>query len=637
MKFFFFLLIIVPASVFAQVNNVKGVLSDSFDKANNLYSLGFYNEAIKYFEAGLKTDPSNYKGLELVATCYMKIGDYRNSFMYYSVLFDLSAVRDVEIVKNFAEVSLSIGNLEKASDMFKHAIRIDGTNDVLKNKLEGILNYSVFFKDSALVSIKAIGLNTKDSEFGLRPFFNEVSLVSSKNHDLIIERNYLRDVESFTNLYLFKGVSKKNSGTGRIIKLKNYLSSNDGPLSKAQRFIAISRNNGKTKRNVKNTLGIYFYAYQDGEMVFESEFTFNNSLYSNTHPWLNTIGDTLYYVSNMHGTYGGFDIYYSVFSNYKWSVPVNLGENINTSANELFPMIDNGELYFTSNGHKGLGGLDNYKVNLGKGNQEVINLGYPINSGFDDMSIYIELDSGFVASNRPGGKGMDDIYQFKITPAPEAKIKILVLDKLNQMPVQDVSVTYKTYTDSLSLMTSAEGIISAFVSPSYFIFHIIKEGYEHESFPTMINNGDEYEKTVYLEPIIDLEIIAPDSIMFHLGKFELKEIAEEELLQIVHSMDKYPHLKLMIAAHTDARGSTEYNQTLSEKRAEATFNYLVKLGIDPIRISQSGYGETRLINKCSDGVECSEEEHAANRRIEFFLSIEFEEEKSTETNILENN
>lgn len=409
--------------------------------------------------------------------------------------------------------------------------------------------------------------------------------------------------------------------------MKNYLSSNDGPISQADRFIAISRNNGKSKKNINNTLGIFFYTLQDDEeLVLDSEFLFNSKLYSNTHPWLNTLGDTLYYVSNMQGNYGGYDIYYSVLSDYKWSIPVNLGGEINTSANELFPMIDDSLLYFSSNGHKGLGGLDNYKVNLSKETKEVMNLGFPLNSGFDDMSIYIESDAGYIASNRPGGMGMDDIYQFKITPAPKATISIKVIDNLNNMPVEDVLVSYKTFTDSLSIKTANDGTISAVVVPDNFIFHVIKEGYEHESFPIIIHNGDEYEKTVYLEPIIDLEVIAPDSIMFHLGKFELKAIAEEELLLIEESMKKYPHLRLMIAAHTDSRGSTEYNQKLSEKRARSTFDYLVKLGVDPSRITSVGYGETKLINDCKDGVKCSKEEHAANRRIEFFLTVEFEEE-----------
>lgn len=626
MKHILTLLLLSPFFVFGQLNNVKGVLSTSLDKANNLYDLGYYNESIHYYEEGLKEDPSNQKGLERLATSYMKIGDYKNSWSHYSVLFDLTAVKKVDIIRNYAEVSLSTGDFEKASYWFTQASRMDDSNQVYKSKLEGIHNYSDFFKDSALVVIKPIALNTEDSEFGLRPYKEGISVVSSKRSDVIIQKNYLRDVESFTNLYSFKGVSQKHDSSRRIVKLKNYLSSNDGPISQSDRFIAISRNIGKSKKNVKNTLGIFFYTLQEDELVLDSEFSFNSKLYSNTHPWLSTLGDTLYYVSNMKGNYGGFDIYYSVLSDYKWSMPVNLGQEINTAANELFPMIDNGLLYFSSNGHKGLGGLDNYKVDLRPEEKEVVNLGFPLNSGFDDMSIYIESDFGFIASNRPGGEGMDDIYQFKITPAPIANINITVIDNLNKMPIEEVLVSYKTFKDSLKLLTGTDGSISEDVTPDNFVFHILKEGYEHESFPVIIHNGDEYRKTVYLEPIIDLEVIAPDSIMFHLGKFELKEIAEEELLLIEESMKKYPHLRLMIAAHTDSRGSAKYNQTLSEKRALSTFDYLVKLGVDPTRITSVGYGETRLINGCKDGVKCSKEEHAANRRIEFFLSVEFAEE-----------
>lgn len=626
MKHIIIVIAFAPYLVFAQLNNVQGVLSTSFNKANNLYDLGFYSEAITYFEEGLAEEKTHQKGMERLATCYMKVGNYWNAFSHYDVLFELTAVKDIEIIKNFAEVSLSTGNLEKASYWFTQASQIDSKNEVFKNRLKGVHNYSSFFKDSALVSFISIPLNTEDAEFALRPFNEGISIVSSKNNDLIIQKNYLRGIESFTNVYAANGAYQENDSSMRIIKFKNYLASNDGPISQSDRFVAISRNNGKSNKSINNTLGIFFYIYRNEEMLLDSEFPYNNKLYSNTHPWLNSIGDTLFYASNMKGNYGGFDIYYSVRSNYKWSIPINLGKEVNTAANELFPMIDNEYLYFTSDGHMGLGALDNFKVNLTDGNKEIINLGYPINSGFDDMAIYIKNDSGFVTSNRPGGKGLDDIYHFKITPAPVASVKIRVLDKLNELPIQDVTVSFKTYTDSLSLPTDKDGMISSMVTPNNFIFHIIKEDYEPASIPAIIHNGDNYEKTIYLEPILDLEVIAPDSIMFHLGKFELKKIAEQELLLIEETMKKYPHLRLMIAAHTDSRGSSEYNQKLSEKRAESTFDYLVKLGVDPIRITSVGYGESRLINGCKDGVKCSKEEHAANRRIEFFLSVEFVEE-----------
>ena len=637
MKYVLSLIILFPSLVFGQLNNVQGVLSSSFDKANNLYDLGFYSESIPYFEEGLLIESSDQQSIERLATSYMKIGDYKNSWSHYSVLFDLTAVKDVEIIKNFAEVSLATGDLANATHWFTKASQIDGTNSVYNNRLLGIREYDDFYADSALVLMENIAINTENAEFGLRPFNKGISLVSAESNDLVIQNNYLRGVESFTNLYWYYNISNKNDSSRKLVKLKNHLSSNDGPISQSDRIIAVSRNMGKSKKNVKNTLGIFFYTNQEGEMVFESEFPHNSKNYSTTHPWLNSHGDTLYFASNMKGNYGGFDIYYSVYANYKWSIPANMGESINTPANELFPMLDNGHLYFSSNGHKGLGGLDNYKVNLTQSSSEVVNLGYPLNSGYDDMSFYIVLDSGFFASNRIGGKGMDDIYQFKINPAPEAKVKITVKDKLNDKPIEEAMVSFKTYTDSLSLLTTHDGVASTIITPNNFIFNITKKGYEYESFPTIIHDGDEYEKTIFLEPIIDLEIIAPDSIMFHLGKFELKAIAEEELLLIVESMEKYPHLKLLIAAHTDSRGKAEYNQKLSEKRADATFNYLVKLGIAPDRITKTGFGETRPLNKCKDGVKCSEEEHAANRRIEFFLTVEFEEENSKETDSLENN
>jgi len=619
----------IPFFALAQLNNVKGVLSDPFEKANNLYDLGFYEEAIKYFEEALTIDPSNQKGLERLATSNMKISKYQKAFSYYSILFQLTAVKNTEVIRNYAESSLSVGDLKTASYWFNQAKIVDESNEVFQNKLDGIENYNLFFTDSARVTIEPVSFNTEDAEFALRPFNEGIVITSSQKNDLIIHRNYLKQIEAYTDIYTYKGVGDQYDTTRQLLKFENYQKSNEGPLSQSYSLIAVSRNRGNIEKRSKNTLGIYFYkkSEEEGAMVLDSEFPYNSSLYSNTHPWINPMSDTLLYVSNMQGGLGGFDIYISTYSNYEWSKPINLGDKINTSSQELFPIMDQKVLYFTSNGHPGLGGLDNYKTDLYQGEIKVFNLGAPLNSGFDDLSIYAINDNGYFASNRPGGKGLDDIYKFTIAPPPpEATINITVLDKLNNQPVKEAEVSINNFAEIHTLSTLEDGTVSYTGSPNQFIVTIKKESYEKKSFPVILKNEDILNKTIFINPIIKMDIVAPDSIMFNLGEYELKAKAKEELMLIVASMKKYPTLNLSIAAHTDSRGTMAYNQILSDKRAEETSSYLISQGVDANRITSAGYGETKLLNECKNGVKCTEVEHAANRRIEFMLKEKILEE-----------
>ena len=254
----------------------------------------------------------------------------------------------------------------------------------------------------------------------------------------------------------------------------------------------------------------------------------------------------------------------------------------------------------------------------------VTNLGYPINSGWDDFSIYLKNSKGFMASNRPGGLGHDDIYRIEITEIPEEVIaetifKLDVTDLINNEKITSVNITLvnKKLSTELNFLTSNEGGLNEIIPSASYILTVSKSGFE--VFETELNLVDIPMRVeeIFLKPDFSFENISLDSILFELNDFRLTSGAESELNDIVEIMKKYEEVTLEVSAHTDSRGEASYNHWLSEMRAASTANYLIEQGIPFERVNIIGYGEEQLLNQCKDGVECSEEQHSVNRRIEF--------------------
>lgn len=454
----------------------------------------------------------------------------------------------------------------------------------------------------------------------------------------------------------------------------------------------------------------------------------NNPDYSVCHPALSADGNTLIFASDMQGGFGGMDLYVSTYEAGKWSEPENLGAVVNTEGNELFPYLYRDSLlYFASNGRPGMGGLDIYASEWkGKKAKEANNVGYPINTPYDDFGLIYNgtKRTGFFSSNRPGGRGGDDIYRFKNTK-PNYKLKIFAFDEASKTPMKKLLIkimdkngklkkeiltdslgkasyaitkgetytvmsTEKKYFDQAlpvetkemvgfdlildlpmfkdegftlvgtinesgtgALMTDVkvvikdlskdaivfEGKTSAageFIKTfsNYSINQIMKmelkfekEGYISKSLAfekKLERSGD-----IRVNEILDLKlekvqlgldigkIINLNTIYFDLGKADIRPDAAIELDKVVKAMNDNPNWKIEVGSHTDSRGAANANLTLSDKRAKSTAKYIISKGIDQSRITGKGYGEKKIINKCKDGVKCSDEEHQQNRRTEF--------------------
>jgi len=630
-KLGFIVFIFFPSLVIAQSTNFSGLWGSHYDKANQLFEGRFYEEAIIHYQKEVERYDYHEDSYLKIANCYRILGDYEKSRTYYNIVLKTSEVEEPVHKFYFAEALLSMGEYEEAEIWYTKYSEDIPNDSRPNNRIEGIKKISTFYQDSSLVSIKPFSQNTNLTEFGAVKYRDAILFSSARSKDLIIQHDYLRKVESLLDLYSVN-ISEDGTEVVELVKLPKHSVSNDGPLAIGNDFVVVTRNVGKKKDEPINHLGLFFYESNIFAHKLLYEFPYNNHDYSIQHPALNARGDTLFFSSDMPGGFGSKDLYFSAYNGGKWTSPINMGQDINTPGEETFPFYVNGKLYFSSNGHPGLGGMDIYKVDKRKhGEEKIENLGYPINSGWDDFSIYIDGNFGYFASNRPGGLGHDDIYEFEIIISSPKEIKTLtpnvklaISDYLDgkRVPFADILVINEETKDSLVFKASQEGEMTEVIEAGTYIVKISSKDYKEKEISLDLINKSMIVEEIFLEPELSLEDINLDGILFKYNDFKLSATAEIELNHIVELMERYPDLTLDIEAHTDSRGNSSYNLWLSEMRATHTANYLMEQGIEFERIKFAGYGESMLLNKCADFVECSEEEHAENRRILFEFIVD---------------
>ncbi|MBW8682937.1 OmpA family protein [Chitinophaga rhizophila] len=360
-------------------------------------------------------------------------------------------------------------------------------------------------------------------------------------------------------------------------------------------FFTLTRIPGKRSRSKgkATTANVEIYSSRKdatGKWSAPVAFTHNNAVaYSVGDPFITGDGMALYFASNMPGGAGGTDIYVCYRTAIgEWGPPLNL-KAVNTAGNERSPALTpENVLYFSSDGRIGMGGLDIYRVKMGRSGQTdgaIRNMRYPLNSPQDDFAFGLtEAGIAYLSSNREGGSGSDDIYSVAAfssydTPAL-VKETPPAPDTINRVPVK--------HNDIVVAPTPVQPPAVATSKPA-----------EKPQVPT--------EETVLLD------------IYFDLNKAAIRPEAGKQLDNLVKILNDHPDKAIDISAHTDARGDDAYNLMLSQKRADAVANYLISKGIAKDRVHAKGYGETRLLNKCGNGVSCNEQQHRMNRRTEFKL------------------
>ena len=359
---------------------------------------------------------------------------------------------------------------------------------------------------------------------------------------------------------------------------------------------------------------------QNGKWGDAQPVPFNDKKWSTGNPSISKDGKTLYFASDREGSIGGNDIWkVEVKGDNSYGEPVNLGPKVNTEGKESFPSItDDNKLYFSSDGRKGFGSLDVFVIDLNKGT-EAMNVGLPVNSGKDDFAFNFNntKNIGFFSSNRDG---IDKLYS--ATPVCGVEAIVMVKDAKTGQPIAVAKVAILDDKNNVieTRTVGADGKVSYNVDcDRAYTIQASADGYENNTFPVAKSSGGIVNVSADLNPIQEIvktDEIALNEIYFEYNKSNITKEAAFELNKAVEALKANPNMVVMVKAHTDSRGTDQYNMSLSNRRAKSTVQYIISKGIAKARISGQGYGESEPKVKCT---ECTEEEHAKNRRSEFLI------------------
>lgn len=718
--------------IFLFIFTISGVAQNyTLQRANLLYSQKAYAEAIPLYEKLMNTPDSggvNSLVLSKLGDCYRLTNNLAGQLLCYGNLVEKGEASPIQELY-YAEALLQNGEGDKAKVYFEK-YSADERGSKRASALRKVSSYS---RNMDAYVVNPINFNSPQSDFCAVKFKDEVVFVSSRNRGEWIKREHGWTNENLLSIYITQANENGQQTIKPLPGALNSKSANDGPICFNQDFTKafFTRNNESKEDMAKDSsykLCLYEASLEQTGFTNIHKLPFVNKEYNYAHPSVTPDGYTLYFASDMEGGFGGMDIYVThKDSSGVWTTPENLGDKINTAGNEVFPFISsNNVLYFSSNGHDGIGGLDIYEVSYKDGQiQRAYNMGEPVNSNLDDFGIFLNEDNktGYISSNRQNGGVDDDIYDLLILRQVKRDKDLLIItkDKYSNLPVPNTTLTmngstiitnekgeYRTsieegaslkfyssregyydtqdslitanslnesftkeiiiekdpkpflqalvtdvetgnplegvsirITDIMTgesfnpYITSASGTYYKFLSDKKigdqltYLVRLDKEGYMQRSIIftyEIVSEGEINMNKVTSMTLGKVEIgmdlakmIQTKPIYFDLGKSSIQQDAATELDKIVQVMNEYPNMVIELGAHTDCRSKNRSsNLKLSQARAEASMDYIIKRGINKSRISAKGYGDTKPVSNC-ECKDCTEEEHAKNRRTEFII------------------
>ncbi|PIA82153.1 flagellar motor protein MotB [Gaetbulibacter sp. 4G1] len=624
------LALMLSVSVFAQQGKQK--------RADTLFNKFSFIKAAKVYKDLIEKNYNKDYATRRLADCYAYLRNPQSASRYYKKVVEQENV-PIEYYYSYAQSLRGIKKYKESQiwlQRFKDSGGIVNANDFSKD-----VNFiTSIFNAKQQYFLDRVRFNSKYSDFGAFEHDGKVYFASSRDEGVSVKRLYGWNEQPFLDVYVTEVGSRRNvDHTGKLEGDVNSIY-HDGPvtITKDGRTMYFSRNNyndqvRKRDNNGLTGMKIFRATLQDSIWTNVEDLSINSDDFSTQHAALNNDDTKLYFTSDRPGGYGGSDIYVvDINIDGTLGEPKNLGNVINTESAEGFPFINNeGVLFFSSDGHTGLGLLDIFATIKGENNDfvDVVNLGVPVNSNKDDFSFSMNPNgiTGYFASNRRGGRGDDDIYAYHREPIMQ--VEGVVTDAINTKPIANSVITLFDDKDNqiAYMVTDENGFYQINIDRNKDYKIVGSQEKYIDDYRTFTSKNVQTELTtitanLLLNPVQDVVKLAElNTIYFDFNKYNIREDAALELDKIVSLMlNDYPEMVIRIESHTDSRGALTYNDKLSIDRANSTYEYLISKGVDPARITEhQGFGERRLTNGCEDGEDCEEEAHQLNRRTQFIV------------------
>ncbi|WP_431472695.1 OmpA family protein [Nonlabens sp. SCSIO 43208] len=602
---------------------------------------------------------------------YKKLGDtyyfnndYSNSHKWYTKLFENNdGAIESEYYFRYVQSLKAVKDYDKADALLIEYQKIKGADSFTEIFVNDKNYLEMIELQSWRYTIKNLEINSESQEFGTAYLngSNEVVYASSKDSASMINRRHKWSERQFLDLYVaqidsasLELVNPRKFGNGDQ-KLNTKFHESNAVFTKDGQTIYYTSNNYFNKKYKKskdeiNKLKIFRASKTEDGWGNIEELAINSDEWSTAHPALNGEESRLYFSSDRPGSVTGLDgksssdiWYVEIDSTGTLSEPVNLTA-VNTIGKELFPFISEKEdLYFSSTGHMGLGGLDVFVISLAEAHDseklKITNVGKPINSSYDDFSFVIKDSTmtGYFSSNRKSGQGLDDIYSLKQNKPLACKDEIvgIVTDEETGELIPGATVVLldvdNNEVERVIVKKDAAYSFTVLCESTYSIQASKEEYAPADAVTTTPDVIATIDLPISLKRSIDDKIqkfqVGDDlasvldipMIYFDFDKSNIRPDAEVELQKVLQFMKAFPTVKVDIRSHTDSRAPDLYNMKLSDRRAKSTRAYLIMKGINADRLTAQGYGEFQLVNECSNGVDCTEEQHQLNRRSEFIV------------------
>ena len=620
------------------------------EKANEMYKNFAYVDAIKVYEKIAQKGYINQEMLESLGNAYYYNAEYKKALPWYDQLLQEGKYKvKPEYYYRYAQALKSMGNYDKADKMMAKFVELTNANDTRAALFEENKDYQTVIKNnSGRFQLNNASINTESSEYGTTFYGDKIVFAAAVDAKKAKGGISQWTGESFYDLYEADHYLQKLGTRKSFSSTINTKFNESTPVfTKDGNTMYFTRNNYVNKKvgsDIENTILLKILRAtkdKNGNWGNVVEVPFNSDQYNVAHPALSPDEKYLYFASDMAGSFGNSDIFrVEIFGDNQYGTPENLGNIINTAGRESFPYISKENiLYYSSDGIPGLGGLDIFAVKFNEDGttSKPINIGAPGNSADDDFCLVFDSDTkiGFLTSNRPGGKGRDDIYSFyedrPLQFSCEKNITGIVKDAKTKVVIADAKIVLsdKVMKEMGTYQSKKDGTFTfekINCDNTHYYLRGEKEKYETAEINITVGKDEVvYElllksREVPIKKGMDLaKVFEIKEIKFDYNKADIRPDAAVELTKIVEVMREYPKMKIDIRSHTDSRGADSYNLKLSDRRAKATLEWIVKQGIDRKRLKAKGYGETRLVNRCSNGVPCTDEEHQENRRSEFIV------------------